>query len=517
MTARRRDVKKSEFVAVTDSQSTDSFDFVRNGQNLRMTQEDLILALGVSGPLQSIGDPAGIPVLSVSGGVNYIRNIIGGPGIMTSIGPQNGVKIQQNYNIDKVGIPVMINEGSDQPTFRSISGTGGIAVAAAGDQISISAGAPAATKTINIYELADFPTPVGNAITLADDTEYKILNDISSANYYVMGEKTVLSSIDESLIALEYTGTGNMIVAADKSCSINCIRLECPNGSLYDISSTTGLHTFRHYNGQVNCDIMGTMDNLRIVDIVNVSYGCATAGILYSGTFQACTLVRVGVYIPSGTGTAVDLGTAVFTVFQLFQGFGEINGTGYAVSGLANSGNIAIGGLGSIQNSKQFGTAGSLNNIGPYDDRWEMAFNEGIPDSLDSLLVTHGGTTLTITTPGVPVMIGATWLAHEEYRFTSTVGGLFTYNGKGSNVEINVSISADIATGIDNLSFYIGHNGSYVANSQVTREFNAGDVGNVTLVWALNLTQNDTVSFWAANDDTTVSIIIVNAVARVRS
>jgi len=517
MTVRRRDVKKSEFVAVSDSQSTDSFDFVRNGQNLRMTQEDLILALGVSGPLQSIGDPAGIPVLSVSGGVNYIRNIIGGPGIMTSIGPQNGVKIQNNYNVDKGGVPIMINEGSDQPTFRSISGTGGIAVSASGDEVSISAGTPVSQKTVLIYEIGDFPTPVGDAITLEDDTQYLVQNDISSTYYYVFGENTVLTGADGTLVELEYTGTGSMINAVDKSMKIRDIILRCDSGDLYDISSTTGLHFFRHVTGNCYCDTMGTLDNVGAVVVDNVAYNCTTTGVTYNGNFAVCIHNLTSINIPSGTGSGVDLGTATFTILQFNQAFGQIDTTGYALVGLPNSGNINAGGLGTVINSKQLGTANTFSGVTPFDDRWEMQNNADVPNSIDSLLATHGGATLTIGAIGVPVMISATWLAHEEYRFTSTVGGLFTYDGKGANVEVNVSISADIATGIDNLSFYVGYNGAYIVASRVTREFNAGDIGNVTLVWALNLSTSDTVSLWVANDDTTVSVIIEQAIIRVRS
>lgn len=517
MTARRRDVKKSEFVAVTDSQSTDSFDFVRNGQNLRMTQEDLILALGVSGPLQSIGDPAGIPVLSVSGGVNYIRNIIGGPGVMTSIGPQNGVKIQQNYNVDKGGVPIMINEGSDQPTFRSISGTGGIAVSASGNEVSISAGTPVSAKTVQIYEIDDFPTPVGDAITLEDDTQYLVQNDISSSYYYVFGENTVLSGADGTLVELEYTGTGSMLNAVDKNLKIKDIILRCDSGNLYDFSSTTGLHFVRHLIGNCYCDTMGTIDGLGAMIVDNVAYNCATSGITFAGNITLCILNLTTINIPSGTGNGVDLGTATFDVLQFNQAFGQINTTGDVIVGLADSGNINAGGLGTIINSKQLGTANTFSGITAYDDRWEMQNNSEVPNSIDSLLATHGGATLAITTAGVPVQITDTWTAYEEFRFTSDTAGTFVYDGKGANVELNATISADISTGIDDLSFYVGYNGAYIAASRVTREFNAGDVGNVTLVWALNLATSDTVSLWVANDDTTVSVIIEQAIIRVRS
>lgn len=517
MTARRRDVKKSEFVAVTDSQSTDSFDFVRNGQNLRMTQEDLILALGVSGPLQSIGDPAGIPVLSVSGGVNYIRNIIGGPGVMTSIGPQNGVKIQQNYNVDKGGIPIMINEGSDQPTFRSISGTGGIAVSASGDEVSISAGTPVSQKTVQIYEIGDFPTPVGDAITLEDDTQYLVQNDISSSYYYVFGENTVLTGADGTLVELEYTGTGSMINAVDKNMKIRDIILRCDSGDLYDISSTTGLHFFRHITGNCYCDTMGTLDNVGAVIIDNVSYNCTTTGITYNGNFVVCIHNLSSINISSGTGNGVDLGTATFTTLQFNQAFGQINTTGYVLVGLPNSGNINPGGLGTIINSKQLGTANSFSGVTPYDDLWEMQNNADVPNSFDSCLVTHGGGTITITTIATPVIIGATWTEQDAHRFTTTAAGTFTYTGKGSHVAVDASITADIVTGIDNVSFFLYLNGVQITASRVTREFNAGDPGNVTLVWETPVETNDYLQLYVQNDDATADVIITTLTLRIRS
>ena len=87
-------LKKSKFTADNSVPSGSTFDFVSNGQNFKITREDLIAALGFTGSLNQDGAVSGVPVLDVSSAPDYlIRNLEAGDGIALSVSPENGLKI----------------------------------------------------------------------------------------------------------------------------------------------------------------------------------------------------------------------------------------------------------------------------------------------------------------------------------------------------------------------------------------------------------------------------------------
>ena len=515
---RARDIKKSDFIEVTATETADRFDLVRNGQNFKIARDNLIADFGASGPLQTLGEATATPVLSVSGSVNYIRNLLSGSGILTSISPQNGVQLDHRFTIDKSGVPLMINEAADSPTFRSIQAGSGISVSGSGEIIQIAVSAtPVSTKTVIVYTIDDFPEPVGGIITLEDDTEYLLQNDVSSVNRYVFGSNTVLSGQDATLISLEYTGSGTMFTITDIDSKIKDLKIICSSGTVFDVSSTSGLNYFRLYNSIVICDEVGSFDNLGVIYIFSANFYVTTDGFYFYNNFSVVLLDTVGFTMPSGTGNGYTLGTAVFEYITLSKCIFDVDSTGYIVSGGASSANIAADGLGVILDNKNFGTAAFSDNISQYDDRWEAQLNSKLINSFDLMLATHGASTVTISAAATPVIIGATWVEEDSHRFSSTTGGRFTYNGKGTHVAVSASISADIATASDNVSFYLYYNGTQITNSQVTRLFTAGSIGNVVLFWDLELATNDYLELWVSNDDTSVNVNISKIILRIRS
>jgi hypothetical protein len=135
---RASSIKKSNFNALTEAVATDYFDFVQNGQNFKITLANLITSLGVSGAIAAAGDVSAIPVLNQDGGVNYIRGILGGSGILASLSAGGAVEIDHNFTIDSTGSAIMANATAASPTFRSIVGGTGITVTTVGNTIEIS-------------------------------------------------------------------------------------------------------------------------------------------------------------------------------------------------------------------------------------------------------------------------------------------------------------------------------------------------------------------------------------------
>lgn len=518
---RRRDIKKSEFTAVTDSESSDYFDFVRNGQNLRIAQSDLAAFLGASGELQTRGEATATPVLRVIGGINYIRNILGGSGINVQLSAQDGIEISHNFTIDDVGVPVIINSGSDSPIVRSIQAGGGISISGSGNIIQISStDVPASTKTVVVYTITDFPEAVGDVITLEADTEYKLQNDVSSAYRYVLSSNTVLSSADATLIELEYTGIGVMFTAADVNFKIKEIFVSCSVATLFNISSSTNQHIFRMCNSNMICNDAGNIDGMALTYFHNCSFTDIYGdGLTFSGACSLAIFDTMGGTISAGTGSLITLGTATFDYFYMNKGLFQIDSSGYLISGLANSGNINAGGLGLISASRNFGTGAvpPTDNISSFDDRWEFQHNSDFVDSKNVMLATHAGGTITIATVATPVLVGATWTNQVQYRFTGTAAGTWTYNGNLASVEIVVSITASVATVADNISFFIYKNGVAIPASRVTDYVTNNQPSNMTLLWNEDIENGDYFQLYVQNDDTNVDVVIHRATMRIWS
>ena len=87
-------LKKSKFVADTTIPSTGTLDFVANGQNLKITKENFLTDLGVTGTISQTGPVTAVPVLDISSTPDFkVRNLVANGGLTISIGPENGILI----------------------------------------------------------------------------------------------------------------------------------------------------------------------------------------------------------------------------------------------------------------------------------------------------------------------------------------------------------------------------------------------------------------------------------------
>lgn len=85
--------KKSNFPAATSVSSGAYMDFFVSGTNYKISYENFIAGLGVTGSLEQAGASTGTPVLDIDGTVNKIRSIEAGSGITTSVSAENGITI----------------------------------------------------------------------------------------------------------------------------------------------------------------------------------------------------------------------------------------------------------------------------------------------------------------------------------------------------------------------------------------------------------------------------------------
>lgn len=130
--------KKSEFSGQSSVLDTDSFDFVRNGQNFKLLFSDFKLSLGITGTLQTIGSPLGSPVMTQAGTVFSFRNLESGSGVLVQLSPLNGIEIGLNLTQNTEGETIFDDVGAVKPEVASIKSNGGCTITKVNGVILIS-------------------------------------------------------------------------------------------------------------------------------------------------------------------------------------------------------------------------------------------------------------------------------------------------------------------------------------------------------------------------------------------
>jgi hypothetical protein len=138
MVDRAYGVKQSDFTQQTSIISGSFLGFFANGYNYKISYDNFLGGLGVTGSIAQDGASTGTPVLDIQGTVNLIRNIEDGSGIVTNISPENGITIAHNFTVNTTGQPLMQDIASASPTFVSLVGGTGISCTTVGDTIEIS-------------------------------------------------------------------------------------------------------------------------------------------------------------------------------------------------------------------------------------------------------------------------------------------------------------------------------------------------------------------------------------------
>ena len=101
--------KKSDFVAKPSVDAGSYMDYFVNGTNYKISYDNFVSGLGVTGSMAQAGPVTSAPILNIDGTVNYIRGIEGGSGVTASISAQDGVELNHSFVADATGSPLFLN------------------------------------------------------------------------------------------------------------------------------------------------------------------------------------------------------------------------------------------------------------------------------------------------------------------------------------------------------------------------------------------------------------------------
>lgn len=130
MTTRSDGRRKSQFIQKSAVDAGGYLDYVVNGSNFKISYDDFVSGLGVTGSIVQTGAITGAPVLDVDGSVNKIRNIENGSGILANVSAENGLILSHNFTANVDGLPILLNTTAASPTIASIVAGSGISIAA---------------------------------------------------------------------------------------------------------------------------------------------------------------------------------------------------------------------------------------------------------------------------------------------------------------------------------------------------------------------------------------------------
>jgi len=137
MTTRAQGRKKSDFVAKTTVEAGGYLDYVVNGTNYKISYDNFISNLGVTGSIVQDGAVTGAAILDTQGSVNNIRNLENGSGIVANVSPENGVILAHNFTQDSTGAAIFLNTTADSPTFASLVAGNGIGITSTDSYVTI--------------------------------------------------------------------------------------------------------------------------------------------------------------------------------------------------------------------------------------------------------------------------------------------------------------------------------------------------------------------------------------------
>ena len=129
--------KKSQFVQQNTVLANSYLDYVVNGSNYKISYDNFVANLGVTGSIVQSGAVTGVPVLDVDGSVNKIRTIENGSGVLANVSAENGIKLSHSFVNDATGTPIFLSTTADSPVFASLVAGNGISITPTDNYVTI--------------------------------------------------------------------------------------------------------------------------------------------------------------------------------------------------------------------------------------------------------------------------------------------------------------------------------------------------------------------------------------------
>lgn len=384
-----------------------------------------------------------------------------------------------------------------------------------------------ASNTVFFSSEDVLPAAVAGVVTLVGKKIYQLTGDFSMSNRLVLGDGTHLTGGNAFSHTLTYTGAGTFITGIDVDTNVSEIKLDSPNGQVFDISETVGgaKITLLTTVNVVSCAKFGTFDD----GLSLVIQGCACLnaddGVTVSGTsWTIHSFTKFALISAQPDFTGIDLGSSLTTDFEadnlVFVSPAASPSTAVGIKGLANGGNLVAGAIGTITNSTFAGGITPLEGVDEDDVRWSLKGNSAnVEDTMPDALISLSGNAVTTTVSGGnPALIAGVWVEQRASHFITDANGRITYIGERPLVvPINIIATIEPASGTNkDLELYIALNGTEITETKMIRRTDSGNPGVISTMWQIKMEQNDFIEGFTANASDDVAVLVSDAILRLR-
>lgn len=523
--------KISEFNVSTSLTSGDLFTFVINGTNKSIKFSDFQTSLGVTGTLNQVGDPLGVPVLDQPDSTtNNIRNIEASKGISASVSPQDGIMLEWNISQDPTGVSITDGLANAQPVLSSLSAGLGISITKSGSEITF-------TNTV------DPATGLSNRVVVTEAADLSGVLD-STKEYFIDGIVDMGSqSIEIPQAGLNLTGY-NFDVSKLTSSAVGYTMFTSPVGGsgnllgkdyaievtgsgskVYALVSNTGFDAFEFARINYNdCESLGSITNYRQgLEVGTGRFGgkpeLELIGTWVGGYFIDTSIVRSltdGAYSLFKAGAGFSM-TSRFRSNMNIDLPASASFFDFAAANFVNPSTLQIKGAIVTRGGVFDATDSNITpNItaGALVSNWTS--NNGMPNTFEggSIGITTE-TTTTITTPGVFVDIDATlWTSADLQHFDNPTDGQLRHLG---NTPREFTVIADFLMDSSNgdditlrVTKWDDSASSFVTVLDQTREVNSFQGGRDVVFFNINinttLDTNDYIKLQVANVSATSDV-----------
>ncbi len=252
--------KISTFTGQSILDNSDLFTFVRNGTNYNVSLSNFKADLGVTGTINQVGDPLGAPILDKpSATQNNIRNLESSKGVIASVSAQNGINLACNFSQAATGLKLIPDLNADQYKVKTLVAGTNIAINESDDSLIIGFNPDSgSSKTVIVSTISDFPDPVSGVISLVADTDYLMVDDISTTNRFVVSNPNTLRAASSQMVTLEYTGVGDMFTGTDPSFKVFNVTVSAPNGNVFNTTAPSGFGIIQMVESNIrDCQTIG--------------------------------------------------------------------------------------------------------------------------------------------------------------------------------------------------------------------------------------------------------------------
>ena len=373
------------------------------------------------------------------------------------------------------------------------------------------------TNIVNVYSLADLPTPVSSAITLDASKMYIFSGIVDITPNYLNLNGASVRGIDPAKDGVMSAVSGGIIRSTGVSVYMADLAVIPLSSSTkaYDLADATGTKYCNIFSGCSVVEIgipslgVGLVSGFKAITIEKNFWNCKD-GIKVTGTVgKFCSAYNFITGISAGAGIEFLAALVVDDIDLANNYFIYTGQTGVKV----NSG--ATIDRGRMTTNMFRGVTTVLSGFDSYTPAWEMRQNTNIPNTraFGSLYANNNTTATTLTTANTYYKVAGTTTAVTAKRFTASNNRL-TYTGKDLiTSKILVIIGAKSPTNSGDFSIAIAKNGVVIANpcGSMAPSLNNQSF-QLTLATEVDLNTNDYIEIFIRSNNSNASSITVEEI-----